>query len=365
MGGATSGRSPRAGIARSGRDYELETIDGLEEFAERELRNDFGGTARVTGRPRPGRVALTYPGDPGRLNRLRTAVAVYAVQTFDVPRPKALLGQQNFSRIVAQVTEIMALFPPGTFASVRVSGAGSASPVFQRLKSGLAEQFGLTVAEAQADLHVAVRPAAAPAGDWQVLVRTSPRPLSTRSWRVCDLPGALNATIAHVMDRLAQPRRDERFLNLACGSGTLLIERLALGSLGRAVGVDIDPAALGCAAANLGAAGDTDRAEILQADATCLPFPSAAFDTIVADLPYGMLMGTKRENVEFYPAVLAEAARVATRGARFVVITASKRLLDASIARVEPLWGRAATYPLKVSSRGGYIYPAIFVLQRA
>src|SRR5207302_4929243 len=94
-----------------------------------------------------------------------------------------------------------------------------------------------------------------PAGGWETLVRLSPRPLSARPWRVCNLPGALDATAASAIARLAGPRPDERYLNLASGSGTLLIERLALGPAGPAVGVELDPRALDCARRNLDASG--------------------------------------------------------------------------------------------------------------
>ena len=32
---------------------------------------------------------------------------------------------------------------------------------------------------------------------WETLVRTTPRPLATRYWRVCNYEAALNATVAH------------------------------------------------------------------------------------------------------------------------------------------------------------------------
>ena len=79
-------------------------------------------------------------------------------------------------------------------------------------------------------------------------------------------------------------------------------------------------------------------------------FPPNTFDTLVVDLPTGMLHGTRRENETFYPAVLAEAARVATPGALFVGITTSKRVFDAASAEVASAWTSRQTYPLKFPS---------------
>ena len=116
-----------------------------------------------------------------------------------------------------------------------------------RIKRELADRLRLEVSESSGDLLVRIRRAAA---GWQVLVRTSPRPLSTRAWRVCNLPGALNATLAHAMVSMTDPIESEVFVNIACGSGTLLIERLALGPACVAVGYDLNGEALSCARTN-------------------------------------------------------------------------------------------------------------------
>ena len=38
--------------------------------------------------------------------QLRTAVAAYTVEQFDISRPKALLGHQNWGRLLQQVDEV-------------------------------------------------------------------------------------------------------------------------------------------------------------------------------------------------------------------------------------------------------------------
>ena len=294
--------------------YEAETIFGLEGPAEEELRSRLGKSARLLGRPAAGRVAFAYVGPDASLDTLRSVVAVHRVEAFPVPRPKALLGHEHLTRMVATLHGVMARQPRGAFRTFRVSAAGADSPVFERLKEEIARQTGLSPGEHEADLALAVRPT--PEGEgWQVLVRRTPRPLSARAWRVCNMPGALDATVAHVMVTLAGPRAEERFLNVACGSGTLLVERLALGPARAALGVDIAPRALACARENLAAAGSLDAVRLLRAGAGRLPLADASWDTMVADLPWALLVGTRRENEALYPALLAEAARVAAPGA--------------------------------------------------
>jgi 23S rRNA G2445 N2-methylase RlmL len=166
-----------------------------------------------------------------------------------------------------------------------------------------------------------VRPAALHTSGWEVLVRLSPRPLSTRAWRMCDMPGALNATIASAMAELTQPGADDRYLNVMCGSGTLLIERLLRAPARQAVGCDIDVGALGCARENLAAGGFESKVELFEMDATRLDFPDGSFDAVVGDLPWGQLVGSPVDNVELYPQALAEAARVTRPGGRVALLT--------------------------------------------
>jgi len=203
---------------------------------------------------------------------------------------------------------------------------------------------------------------------WEVLVRLTPRPLATRSWRVCNYQGALNAAVAHAMIALTQPKSGDTFLNIACGSGTLLAERLDSGPIGFALGCDLDPAALDCAGANVSAFSSTAPVSLLLCDAQALPLPDRSVDALCADLPFGHLVGSHAENLDLYPAVLAEAARVARPGARFALITHEIKLMESLIgADSTPLPGPAPrAWSVEQARRVelGGLHPRIFVLRR-
>jgi ubiquinone/menaquinone biosynthesis C-methylase UbiE len=358
--------TPRDNATEVGRGsgYEIEVIPGLEEVAEDELRRTLGSAVSVRGRPLEGRIAIEYRGDARRLGDLRAIVGAHAIEEYDVPRPRALLGHAHLSRLLALIDRVLRLSPPGTYRTFRLSAAGSDTTIFARLKEEIGRTTGLAESPDQADLLVAVRRPPAGRVGWEVVVRLGPRPLSARPWRVCNLPGALNATVAHAMVGLVGATASERFLNVACGSGTLLVERLELGPPRRAVGVDLDPAALSCARANLRASGRESDVGLVRADAGNLPFPGASFDTIVADLPFGMLVGSARENERLYPAILAEAARVAAPGASLVVITAARRAIESALAGLATRWARRRVIPIKLSYQSGYLRPAIFWFTR-
>jgi 23S rRNA G2445 N2-methylase RlmL len=162
------------------------------------------------------------------------------------------------------------------------------------------------------------------------------------------------------MMRLSAPQPDDQILNLACGSGTLLVERLALGPARSAVGCDIDAVALECAGENLQAAGLDGQAQLEPWDATALPLADGSATMICADLPFGQLVGSHRQNQALYPRLLAEAARVAISGARMVLLTHEIRLLEQVARQHADVWREEQT--LRV--RSGGMTPGVFLFRR-
>ncbi len=366
-GASAGGRRPRGRPGRVKRGtpvrprfwVEATVPHGLEPVAGREVRERFGARARLRRVAPPGAVAFDFAGPLEELLTLRTVLAVYLCRHYAVPRPRALLGHQHFRELVAQINAVQRLMPPGTFRLLAISAAGAHTPVMERLKDELAAATGLVVASHEGDLHVRLRRPVDGRPGWEVLVRLTPRPLSTRAWRVCDLGGALNAAIAAAMIRLTRPRPDQVVFNPACGSGTLLVERLAVGPARRALGCDTDPEALACARRNVRAAGLGAQVELYPWDARATPLQAESVDVICADLPFGHLVGSHAENVELYPALLDEAARVAKPGARGVFITHEVRLMTALLEQ-HPRWELRRVVRV---TQGG-LHPRIFVVRR-
>jgi tRNA (guanine6-N2)-methyltransferase len=327
---------------------------GLEELALDELaRLSQASDVRAA----DGVLRCAWRGGLRPLLALRSVTAAYQRLTFDVPRPKALLGHQHFTQLVGAAREALALHPAGSFATLRLSAAGDDSSVMLRLRDELAGALGLSPGEEEADLLVRIRRAG---HGWEALVRISPRPLATRSWRVRNFPGAPSATLAYALAALSEPRPADRMLNICCGSGTILAERLLLGPAQLAIGCDIDPEALACARANLAAAGVLARAQLEMWDATALPLEAGSVDCIVADLPFGRLIGTHAQNERLYPRILTEAARVAAPGARMLLLTHELRLLEQAAGRADSPWRPVDL--LRV--RSGGMTPGIFLFER-
>jgi tRNA G10 N-methylase Trm11 len=94
-------------------------------------------------------------------------------------------------------------------------------------------------------------------------------------------------------------------------------------------------------------------------DCRHLPLPDRSVDALVGDLPFGHLVGSHEHNMELYPPLLAEAARLAKAGARCVLITHEVRLMEALLEGSDQ-W--EIEQVIRVALGG--LYPRIFVLLR-
>src|SRR5205809_933990 len=80
-------------------------------------------------------------------------------------------------------------------------------------------------------------------------------------------------------------------------------------SVREAIGCDTDPVALACTQENIQASGYT-QISVFPWEAGALPMPDACVDAVLADLPFGQVVGSHTENIVLYPRILDEAARV-------------------------------------------------------
>jgi tRNA (guanine6-N2)-methyltransferase len=357
---ATSRRQRTTGGPPAQR-IEAVVAEGLEPIARDEIAA-LGRSvrfARSGGEPASGVLIFDYTGDLRALLRLRSISSLYLARSYAVPRPKGLLGDEHFRGLLAQIATARGLHPAGSFASLYISAAGTESAVMQRLRAELVASSGLAEGEEDGDLFIRLRRTPGAAEGWDALVRLAPRPLATRPWRVCNMEGALNGAVAHAMNLLTRPDPRDSYLNIGCGSATLLIERLLHGPARRAIGCDTSPAALRCATLNLAAAQLSERSELHSWDATALPLPDASIDVITSDLPFGHLVGSHAENMALYPALLRETARVARPKARCAILSHEVRLLERLLADSQ-VWSIEQT--IRVSLGG--LYPRIFLLRR-
>ncbi len=329
--------------------FEAECYEGTADFAAAELAGRSGVRVLAV---HPAEIPFRIEGGWEPLRTLRLSTALYRVVPFAVPRPKALLGHAHFHRLIGEIQTVISRYPSGTMRTFRLSAAGQQSAVFRRLIDELGAALSLRSSDEAGDLFLRVRRAGA---TWEVLIRLTPRPLATRSWREVDRPGALSGPLAALMIDLAMASPEGRVFNLACGSGSLLAEWA--GVTARPVwlgGGDLSLDALAAARANIEAAGVP--AELLLLDGGALPFQNASCAVILTDLPWGQLVGSHATNAILYPRLLAEAARLLAPGGRLVVITHEIQLFEKSLERQADVWEVDRVLKLKIGSLRPRIY---------
>lgn len=339
---------------------ELLFLPGLGEVVTAEARHRLTGLQSLA--PVPGRddsVRVELAGSFAPLLGLRTIVAPFRVLRFEVPRPKALLSGEYLPQISETMTIVCRLntHPPTSF---RFDAAGGDSAVFTRLATELERASGLRYRPGDGDCLLRVRRAVGTTG-WEVLVRLSTTPLSARPWRVADHAAGANATVAAAMALLTRPKPADRVINLMCGSGTLLIERLLTSGAHAAVGVDVDPTSITAAQLNLRAADLDGRARLVRADVT-LTLPAeigGPFDVVLADPPWGDKSGSRRQVAQLHAALLEQAHALSRPGSRIGLLTAETGVMQQLIADNDRFDLVSAT---SVFHKGHY--PRIFLLRR-
>ena len=339
------------------RAYEAEIIPGIELVAIDELRSCSLGDIKHLHQSRPGFARFHFRGDSERMRQLRSVVAVYEIHRFDIPRPKALLGHQHFTRLLGILRQIVSGFSHSKPA-LGIGAAGGGSAVIRRLIGELAEALGAPVAsDGKGELFV--RLARDPNQNaWEVLARLTAQPLSKRTWRAVDVPGALNGTVAYAMTQLGSPKAGERVLNLCAGTATIAIEHAFSARSALSLAIDNSPPMLEAAKLNLQSSRTAAQIQLLQADAVSVPLAAGTVDRLFADLPFGNHIGSHQDNVQLYPELLREAARVATAWAEFVLLTHEITLLRK--------WLTASDWfidsEIKINLAG--LHPRLFVLKR-
>lgn len=345
--------------AENGKEYqvEIEVADGLQDIAHDELIEKLRPGIKDVYIEDDG-ICFTYSGDLADLAQISSATAAYLRLEYAIPRPKALLGHEHFHRLLDAIQVVRTIDRDAVYDSLHISAAGSGSSVMKRIKSELSQHTGLAVDNEAGDLLIRIRRTRK---HWDVMIRLTPRPLATRDWRICDMEGALNGPVAYVMSRLTRQRPDDVVVNPMCGSGTLMIERMQVAPASAIYGLDLNDTALTCAARNIQALGQpAGFIHLIRADVGNMPFEDGTTNVFLADLPFGQLVGSSKQNEILYPSLLNEAARVATPDAIFVLITHQVRLMESTITNNAD-WH--AQHVRKVSLRG--LHPRIFVLHKS
>ncbi len=337
--------------------YEVEVSPGLKEFTAQEL-SPLSPLSQIVELPDGFRVIGV---SLSSLLSLRTAQAIYRGASFDIPRPKALLGDEHFRRLHGALVEHLQTPELKHTQTFRVSAAGKKSSVFQRLLSSISEITHLRYDEENGELLIRIRRSPVTTKAWDVLLRYGRRPLSKRGWRTADYRGALDGPLAAGIALLTKPQKNQRVLDLCAGSGTFLIERALLGSAGYLCGIEVLEDVVLLSQKNAEVAGVAERIRFEHGDARALPFSDQEFDVVFGNLPWGEACGSKSELKNLYKDIVQEAERVCAPGGQILLLTQAHGVLG-------DLLGEVGSAIHKESERtffqGGF-HPRLIVLRKS
>lgn len=329
----------------------------MEAVAIDELRRLRPNALSGIRQTRAGFVRFRLAAPESELLTLRSVIALYRVHNFAIPRPKALLGHEHLTRLLAVLRDVARSFaaPP---RSMGIAAAGSHTAVMQRLRGEISQAMGLPLAEdGKGELFLRLARPADGAG-WEVLARITASPLSKRGYRAVDVPGALNATVAYAMTEIAQQAERQTVLNLCSGTSTILIEHALTKPDDRLLAIDNSRDMIRIGRQNARRALSGERIWHLLADARRAPLPAGAVDHLYADLPFGHRVGSHATNVALYPALLREAGRLANANANLVLLTHEHRLLVSCVRA--STWRICSERTINLSG----LHPRLFVLRQ-
>ncbi len=286
------------------------------------------------------------------LMNLRSVTNVY------ITRREAELNPHFISKhkaILGGIIDTVLRVNTTSFKSYKLSCAGTQSKEVKAIQRFIAETFKVTVAE-DADLEVSIGKVA---DIWEVGVRLTPRPLSLRMYKVANIKGGLNPTIAYAMNTFCKLDTKTSYLNIFSGSATLLIEAAISNPDLKLFGFDIDGKSNALAVTNIKKAGFIKKIHLKTADIFKKP-DLGKFDVVTSDLPFGMQVSKGEDLGKLYQSFIHYCEETLEPNGVLIMYTSEYTVLEEILNKSK--FNITQTIDLKLpTSIGAYLYPKIFI----
>jgi len=334
-----------------GKRIHLNYIKGLNNFVQKELLE------LKIGHLMDKYDNIQYIGNFKQLHKAKTINEVYLEFHSKYLNPKYL---SNHKSIIGELIEkVFADSDILKFRTFSVSAAGIDSQEIQNIIHYISTTYRLKQ-EATADLKIEI---GYRNNEWVIACRTTPRPLSLRPWRVCNIEGGMNPTIAYCMNILTIPEDSQQILNIFSGSSTLLIERANIAKSKNLIGFDYNGKTNACAIQNIKQAGLIKQISIKTLDIFDNP-NLGLFNIVVTDLPFGIKIGKHEDLENLYKTTIQYILKSLVSNGMAIIYTSKYKILEHIFENLNIVPEKVIPLILP-TSESDYLYPRIYKIVKA
>jgi tRNA G10 N-methylase Trm11 len=259
-----------------------------------------------------------------RVKALRSVARAYLIIQGGNYHPAYI---SNHKSILGNLIDI--IINHDSFKTFKISCAGSDSSEVRSIAKYIQDTYKIKESE-EADLKIHI---IKPEEVWEVGIQLTPRPLSVRDYKVANMSGAMDPTVAYAVNSFCSLDTAHSYLNVFSGSATLLIEAAQrYPSLDKLIGFDNNKKHLSLSIKNIKEAGLIKRVQVKEADIFDNP-DLGKFDAIVSDLPFGMSISKDEDLEKLYRAFLKYCENSLNTEGRLVIYTSEYEIIESILPR--------------------------------
>ncbi len=338
-------------MSKSKLEIKLDFIPGLREIVLNEISQY--ANLRVIKEKEEDSLYLDFVQDFTEIKHLRSVSRAYIIVQNSKYNPPYIY---NHKSILGDPIEIIIDENKDKFKTFEIICAGSNSPKIRNIAEYIQRTYKLTEKEdGDIKIHIVKSDEI-----WEVGIQITPKPLSFRDYKIKNMSGAMNPTIAYAMNSLCELENANSYLNIFSGSATLLIEAgQCYPNLKQLIGFDNDKKHISLAIQNIKKAGLIKKIQLKERNIFDKPGLDK-FDVITSDLPFGMCISKNEDLENLYRCFVEYCQETLNRGGKLVIYTSEHEILKKII--LESKFKIVKTLELKfITSVNAYLRPKIFV----
>ncbi|XP_052068135.1 tRNA (guanine(6)-N2)-methyltransferase THUMP3-like [Mytilus californianus] len=178
-------------------------------------------------------------------------------------------------------------------------------------------------------------------------------------------PTTLRPTIAYNMLRMCKIQPGEIICDPMCGSGVIPIQAALYWPEGTYLAGEIVKRAIDRTVENVEYVNKLQaekekpdiKVQTIKWDASNLPLQDESVTVFITDLPFGVRLGSKKENSSLYPKVLHEMSRVTKlKSGRVCLLTQDKKGINKAMQLVSKYWKRTNAVGINMGGLAACVY---------